>query len=102
MPLLLLGLLFGAALVVLYKSLSRPGVRLYGGGETYILIDDGMLRLRKGWVPARVLSALADLLRDAGVSQGHITLSEDRRVAVSWHVPPALHQQIRNLLLSEA
>jgi len=28
--------------------------------------------------------------------------AQDRRVAVSWHVPPALHQQIRNLLLSEA
>jgi hypothetical protein len=52
-------------------------------------------------VPARALAALADLLRDAGVSQGHITLTQDRRVAVSWHVPPALHQQIRNLLLNE-
>jgi hypothetical protein len=52
-------------------------------------------------MPAPVLSALADLLRDAGVSQGHITLSHDRRVSVSWHVPPALHQQIRNLLLSQ-
>ncbi len=95
-------MLLGAALVVVYKSQTRPGVRLFNAGETYILIDDSMLRLRKGWVPARVLSALSDLLREAGVSQGHITLSEDRRVAVSWHVPPALHQQIRNLLLSEA
>jgi hypothetical protein len=102
MPLLLLGLVIGAALVILYKSKATGGVRLFNGGETYILIDDGTLRLRKGWVPARVLSALADLLRDAGVSRGHITLSPDRRVAVSWHVPPALHQQIRNLLLSEA
>ena len=101
MPLLLLGLVLGAALVILYKSQSRPGVRLFGGGETYILIDDGTLRLRKGWVSERALSALADLLRDAGVSEGHITLSEDRRVAVSWHVPPALHQRIRNVLLTE-
>ena len=99
MPLLLLGLVIGAALVILYKS-NATGVRLFDGGETYILIDDGMLRLRRGWVPARVLSALTDLLRDAGVSQGHITVSPDRRVAVSWHVPPALHQQIRNVLLS--
>jgi hypothetical protein len=102
MPLLLLGLALGAALVILYKSQSASGARIFNGGETYIVIDDGMLRLRKGWIPARVLSALADLLRNAGVSQGHITLSQDRRVAVSWHVPPALHQQIRNVLLSEA
>jgi hypothetical protein len=37
----------------------------------------------------------------AVVARSHITLSQDRRVAVSWHVPPALHQQIRNVLLSE-
>ena len=100
MPLVVLGLVIGIILVVLYKK-HASGVRVFEGGETYILIDDGTLRLRKGWVPARVLAALTDLLRDAGVSQGHITLSPDRRVAVSWHVPPALHQQIRNVLLSD-
>ena len=101
MPLLLLGVVIGVVLVVLYTR-QAGGVRLFGAGETYILIDGGTLRLRKGWVPPRVLSALTDLLREAGVSQGHITLSPDRRVSVSWHVPPALHQQIRNVLLSES
>jgi hypothetical protein len=101
MPLLLLGVVIGVILVVLYRSRSAGGAPIFSGGETHILIDDGTLRLRKGWVPARALAALADLLRDAGVSQGHITLTQDRRVAVSWHVPPALHQQIRNLLLNE-
>jgi len=101
MPLLLLGLVLGAALVILYKS-SGPGsgLRLFDDGETYILIDDGTLRLRKGWLPPRVLTTLTELLRDAGVSEGYITLSKDRRVTVSWHVPPALHQNIRNVLLS--
>jgi len=102
MPLLLLGVVIGVVLVILLKSHSAGGARIFGGGETYILIDDGTLRLRKGWLPPRVLSALTDLLREAGVSQGHITLSQDRRVSVSWHVPPALHQQIRNVLLSES
>ena len=101
MPLLLLGVVIGAVLVMLYRSKSAGGAPIFNGGETYILIDDGTLRLRKGWVPPRALSALADLLRDAGVSRGHIALSPDRRVSVSWHVPPALHQQIRNVLLSE-
>jgi hypothetical protein len=101
MPLLLLGLLIGAALAFFYMSRSRGGAPIFTGGETYILIDDGTLRLRRGWISPRALSALTDVLRDAGVSQGHITLSPDRRVAVSWHVPPALHQQIRNVLLSE-
>jgi len=101
MPLLLLGLLIGIVLVVLYKRNSPAGVRIFDGGETYILIDDGILRLRKGWLPAQAMTALADVLRDAGVSQGYITLSHDRRVAVSWHVPPALHQKIRNVLLCD-
>ena len=34
-------LVIGAALVMLYKSNSAGGVRLFNGGETYILIDDG-------------------------------------------------------------
>jgi hypothetical protein len=101
MPLLLLGLMIGVVLAVLYKRNSPVGVRIFDGNETYILIDDGALRLRKGWVPNRVMTALADLLRDAGVSQGYITLSPDRRVAASWHVPPALHQKIRNVLLCD-
>ena len=100
MPLLLLGMLIGAVLIASYKWQAPGAARVFDGGETYILIDDGTLRLRKGWVPARVLAALADLLRDAGISQGHITMSPERRVAVSWHVPPALHQRIRNVLLS--
>jgi hypothetical protein len=101
MPLLLLGLLIAVVLAVLYKRTSPAGVRIFDGDETYILIDDGALRLRKGWVPNRAMTALADLLRDAGVSQGYITLSPDRRVAVSWHVPPTLHQKIRNVLLCD-
>ena len=101
MPLLLLGLLIGVVLAVLYKRSSPAVVRIFEGNETYILIDDGALRLRKGWVPSRVMTARADLLRDAGVSQGDIPLSPDRRVAVSCHVPPALHQKIRNVLLCD-
>jgi hypothetical protein len=101
MPLLLLGVVIGVVLVLLYmRSGPAANVPLFSDGETYILIDDGMLRLRKGWVPAPVLSTLTDILRDAGVQQGYITLSKDRRVSVSWHVPPALHQNIRNVLLA--
>ena len=94
-----LGVVIGVGLVLLYmKSGSGANVPVFGDGETYILIDNGMLRLRKGWIPGPVLSTLTDILRDAGVQEGYITLSKDRRVTVSWHVPPALHQNIRNVL----
>jgi hypothetical protein len=99
MPLLLLGILVGAVLVGLYKVHSPSSrVRLFDG-DLHIAIDDGTLRVRKGWVPTRVVATLADILRNAGVSQGYITMSKDQRVAISWHVPPALHQNIRNVLL---
>ncbi len=101
MPLVVLVVLAAVILLALYKRGGQGGVPIFAPDETYILIEDGMLRLRKGWVSQRGMTALADLLRDAGVSQGYITLSPDRRVAISWHVPPALHQQIRNLLIND-
>ena len=101
MPLLLLALVIAAVLLTFYKN-PTLSAQLFADGETYILIDDGVLRVRKGWLSARVIATLADLLRNAGVSEGYITLSKDRRVAISWHVPPALHQTIRNVLLSES
>jgi hypothetical protein len=100
MPLLLLALVIAALLLTFYKN--PTSAQLFADGETYILIDDGVLRVRKGWLPARVIATLADLLRNAGISEGYITLSKDRRVAISWHVPPALHQAIRNVLLCES
>ena len=99
MPLLLLVLVIAAVLLTFYKR-DTLSAQVFNDGETYILIDDGVLRVRKGFVPAGIMTTLADLLRNAGVSQGYITLSKDRRVTVSWHVPPALHQTIRNVLLT--
>jgi Protein of unknown function (DUF3634) len=103
MPLVLLGIAIAAILIGVYRRYAPPpaGARIFAAGEAYILIDDGMLRVRQGFIPARAVAALADVLREAGISRGRITLSKDRRVAVSWHVPPALHQKIRNVLLCD-
>jgi hypothetical protein len=102
MPILVAGIVIGIALCLLYRTQTgSPGVRLFDNGETYIVIDGSSVRVRRGFVPERTMAALADVLRRAGVSNGHITLSRDNRVAVSWHVPPALHQTIRNVLLLE-
>ena len=101
MPLLLLAAAI-AAILIYHVARGGPGLRIFARDETYIAIDDGALYLRKGFVPRHAMTVLADLLRDAGISQGYIAVSPDRRVAVSWHVPPALHQKIRNVLLSDA
>jgi hypothetical protein len=100
MPLLAVGILIGVLLCALYKAHASPsGLRIFDDGETYIVIEDRSVRVRRGWVAERAMAALADTLRDAGVSSGHITMSRDNRIAISWHVPPALHQTIRNILL---
>ena len=99
MPLLLLGVLIGVILVLLYRAYSSSsGVRIYSG-ETYIAIDNGRLRLRRGWIAPETINALADILRNAGITDGYITVTNDKRVVMSWHIPPALHQTIRNVLL---
>jgi hypothetical protein len=101
MPLIVLAVVVALVLIVLYRKGGAGSVPIFTPDETYILIEDGTLRLRKGFVSQRGLTALADLLREAGVSQGYITFSPERRVAISWHVPPALHQRIRNVLIND-
>jgi hypothetical protein len=100
MPLLLAGIVIGIVLAILYSSsTSSSGLRIFDHGETYIVIDAGTVRVRRGFVPDHTMSALADTLRDAGVASGHITMTKDNHISISWHIPPALHQTIRNILL---
>jgi hypothetical protein len=82
MPILVAGIVIGIALCLLYRTQTgSPGVRLFDNGETYIVIDGSSVRVRRGFVPERTMAALADVLRRAGVSNGHITLSRDNRTA---------------------
>jgi hypothetical protein len=102
MPLLILGILIGVAAYAAYTAnASSSRFQLFDPGETYIVIERGVVRVRRGFIPERTMAALADTLRDAGVTSGNITMSKDNRVAISWHIPPALHQTIRNILLLE-
>src|SRR5215470_18308058 len=103
MPLLVLGVLIGIIVCVLYmtQTSSSSTHRIFDDGETYIVIEGGTVRVRRGWVPERAMAALADTLRNAGITSGHITMSRDNRISISWHIPPALHQPIRNILLLE-
>jgi len=102
MPLLILGILIGVIVCSLYMTnRSSSSLNLFDAGETYIVIDHGTVRVRRGFIPERAMAALADTLRNAGVTTGNITMSKDNRVAISWHIPPALHQTIRNILLLE-
>src|SRR5260370_32970197 len=101
MPLLVVGVLIGVLLCVLYKThTSSSSLRIFDDGETYIVIEGGSVRVRRGWVPERSMAALADTLRNAGVGNGHITMSRDNRGAISWHVPRSSSKILRMGLCS--
>jgi len=93
MPLLVAGVVI--ALIVALFYLNRTSA------ETYIQIDPVGARVRRGRVDPQALAATVDILRAARVTTGYISISSDNRVAFSWHVPPALHQRLRNVLLRD-
>lgn len=59
-----------AAVLLAFDKREPLSGQVFSGGETYILIDNRILRLRKGWLPARGVIALADIVRNGGVSRG--------------------------------
>ncbi len=83
MPILIAGAVIALILLFMYVRAAK--------GETYIEILAGIPRVRRGSLDAAALAAMADILR----------ISQDNRVAFSWHVPPALQQQLRNVLLRD-
>jgi hypothetical protein len=96
MPLVAMGLLFALVLWVFYKSYVSSLRR-----DTYIEINAGAAYVRRGWARPQAVAAVADILRGARVSDGYIAISADNKVTISWHIPPALHQQLRNVLLCD-
>ncbi len=93
MPILIAGAVIALILLFMYVRAAK--------GETYIEILAGIPRVRRGSLNAAALAAMADILRESRVPAGYVTISQDNRVAFSWHVPPALHQQLRNVLLRD-
>lgn len=67
---------------------------------TALEFREGRCRLRKGKVPQHQLTALEDLLGEAGIERAHVTRNGLGRCSFSRSIPAHLHQRIRNVLAS--
>ncbi|MFZ5637661.1 MAG: hypothetical protein ACOY82_13860 [Pseudomonadota bacterium] len=81
-------------LLVLLGVLPSPFSR------TTIRIRKGRIRIAGVDLPARARDHVADVIREAGLRNGFITLSRHRQVVFSLGFPEALRQRLRNILLN--
>jgi hypothetical protein len=74
--------------------------RIPSSDAVVLLFDGAGLTLEKGKLRRAVIVELESELREAGCGRGGIRLRKNGRVAFSGAIPVALHQRLRNLLLS--
>jgi len=68
---------------------------------TLIRLRNGQLHVGKGQLRSETREHVADILRDAGVSQGFIAITPQNGVAFSRRIPARVHQRLRNVLLNQ-
>jgi len=98
----MLPLLIRAALLalVIWWLLVAMGVLPSPFSRTIIRIRKGGILVTRAELPPRAKEHLADVIRNAMVQGGFITLSSSRSVAFSSEVPQGIRQQVRNILLN--
>lgn len=65
-----------------------------------LVVRGGKVEVRRGMVGATTRQMVGDILRDAGVARGWITVSPGRRIRFSWNIPSGARQRLRNVLHS--
>ena len=68
--------------------------------RTVIRIRRGEIRVEGAELGARAKEHVADVIRDAMLMRGFITLSSRREVTFSRDVPHVMRQRLRNILLN--
>lgn len=68
--------------------------------RTTVRIRNGQIRIAGADLPPRARQHVADVVREAGLPAGFITLSGDRRVTFSRSIPEGMRQRLRNILLN--
>ena len=64
-----------------------------------VIREDGV-SAAKGRIPSVTLRQLHEVLSDAGIRTGTIHSNGSGRYCFSRHVPEAIHQRLRNILVS--
>lgn len=68
--------------------------------RTTILIRNGQIRIRGADLSPRARDHVVDVIREAHLPGGFITVSSDGRVGFSRSIPETLRQRLRNILLN--
>jgi hypothetical protein len=71
------------------------------GSKTLLRIREGQLLVQRGAVQSYARDHIMDILKEAGVTQGFISVTADKKVVFSRGIPKAAHQRIRNVLLNQ-
>jgi hypothetical protein len=86
------------ALVVIATAAVERGVIASPFSKVRIDIDGDSVRLVKGALSSRATLLMSDIIRDANVKSGFVTVSNTGKVRFSHQVPARLHQQLRNVV----
>jgi len=68
--------------------------------RTTIRIRNGQIRISGTDLSSRAREHVADVMREAMLPSGFITVSGDRRVKFSRSIPEGMRQRLRNILLN--
>ena len=86
--------------VVIWWLLVAFGIAPSPFSRTTIRIRNGQIRIDGAELSQRAKEHVADVIRDAMLFKGFITLSAKRYVGFSREVPEAMRQTLRNILLN--
>ena len=93
-------LALAVAILALLWALVALGFVASPLSRTVIRIRHGEIRVEGAELGPRAKEHLADVIRDAMLMRGFITLSSRREVAFSRDVPQMMRQRLRNILLN--
>ena len=90
-----------AILGALIYWITQSGLVPPPNATTVIQIRTGELRVTRGRIPPHAREHVTDILADAKVTRGFIAMTRSRKVIFSRHIPQAIRQQLRNVLMNQ-
>jgi len=67
---------------------------------TLLTVRGGDIHIKRGKLKPQAMQFVTDILAEAGVTKGFIAINSGNRVTFSRHIPPTIHQRLRNVLLN--
>ena len=69
--------------------------------STLLHVRTGAVRTTRGSLSPHAREHVTEILSEARVSRGFIAVTPGNRVVFSRHIPAAVHQRLRNVLLNQ-